>query len=208
MNGLAGERFYSDAELARIGKALAEAERDRVELPGVIFAIRLLALTGLRLGEVLGLRWVYFDFDNAVLRLPDTKSGSRIVPLGAPALAILADLDRQGDFVVTGPAPDKPLSPSTLEKAWRRIRERAEVPDGRLHDFRHTVETFAAQTGANAFMVRDKLGHKTLAMTGRYVERDVDPLRVLTDKVEDRVAAAMDAALIRGAEVVSLKQKS
>ncbi len=208
MNGLAGERFYSDAELARIGKALAEAERDRIELPGVIFAIRLLALTGLRLGEVLGLRWVNLDFDNTLLRLPDTKSGSRIVPLGAPALAILADLDQQGDFVATGPAPDKPLSPSTLEKAWRRIRERAGVSDGRLHDFRHTVGTFAAQTGANAFMVRDKLGHKTLAMTGRYVERDVDPLRVLTDKVEDRVAAAMDAALIRGAEVVSLNQKS
>jgi hypothetical protein len=41
--------------------------------------------------------------------------------------------------------------------------------------------------------VRDLLGHKTLAMTGRYVERAVDPLRYLADQVAERVAAAMGA---------------
>ncbi len=38
------------------------------------------------------------------------------------------------------------------------------------------------QTGANAFLVRDALGHRTLAMTGRYVNRDADPLRELADR--------------------------
>src|SRR5262245_7588752 len=42
-----------------------------------------------------------------------------------------------------------------------------------------------------AFLVRDLLGHKTLAMTGRYVERAADPLRALADRVADRVTAAM-----------------
>jgi hypothetical protein len=40
--------------------------------------------------------------------------------------------------------------------------------------------------------VRDVLGHKTLAMTGRYVSRDVDPLRALTDAVSARIGAALN----------------
>jgi integrase len=52
--------------------------------------------------------------------------------------------------VVYGSDPDKPLSPSTLEHVWDRIRRAAEIPDGRLHDMRHTTGTFAAHTGGNA----------------------------------------------------------
>ncbi|HYD67571.1 tyrosine-type recombinase/integrase [Azospirillum sp.] len=69
----------------------------------------------------------------------------------------------------------------------------AGITDARLHDMRHTVGTYAGQAGANAFLVRDKLGHKTLAMTGRYVNRDADPLRDLSDKVEGRISAALGA---------------
>ena len=69
---------------------------------------------------------------------------------------------------------------------------RAVLEDVRLHDLRHTVGTYAAQAGANAFLVRDKLGYKTLAVTGRYVGRAADPLRVLSDTVEGRIAAALD----------------
>ena len=83
----------------------------------------------------------------------------------------------------------------------------AEVPDGRPHDFRHTAGSYAAQAGFNAFLVRDLLGHKTLAMTGRYVERAADPVRTVADAVAGRVAAAMtgDAG---GAEVVELPKRS
>ena len=63
--------------------------------------------------------------------------------------------------------------------------------DVRFHDLRHTVATYAGQTGANAFLVRDALGHKTLAMAGRYVNRDADPLRRLADQVADRISAAL-----------------
>jgi hypothetical protein len=52
------------------------------------------------------------------------------------------------------------------------------------------VETYAGQTGANSFLMRDKLGHKTTAMTDRYVNCDSSPLRRLSDQVEDRIVAA------------------
>jgi integrase len=61
-----------------------------------------------------------------------------------------------------------------LEKVWGRIRTAAQLSDVRLHDLRHTVGTYAGQSGANAFLVRDLLRHKNLAMTGRYVNRSDD----------------------------------
>jgi integrase len=64
-------------------------------------------------------------------------------------------------------------------------------PSARIHDLRHTVGTYGGQAGLNAFMVRDLLGHKTLAMTARYVERDTDPLRAAADQVAGRIAEAM-----------------
>ena len=68
------------------------------------------------------------------------------------------------------------------------VRERANLADVRFHDLRHAYGTYAGQAGANAFLVRDALGHKTLAMTGRYVNRDADPLRQLADRVSSRAS--------------------
>jgi integrase len=193
------ERFYSTEELKRLGEALAEAERTNVELPGVVAAIRLLALTGCRLGEILALRWEHVDLDKAVLRLAEAKTGARPVSLGDPAVVLLGGLQRQSGPVVCGFDPESPLSQWVLAKAWRRIREHAGLTNARLHDFRHTVGTYGGQAGFNAFVVRDLLGHKTLAMTGRYVERDADPIRAAADHVSGRIAAALEG---KSAEVL------
>ena len=99
----------------------------------------------------------------------------------------------------------QPLSTNYVQKAWRRLREKAGLPDTRLHDFRHTMGTYAGQAGLNAFMVRDLLGHKTMAMTGRYVEKATEPLRAAADAVSGRVAAAMSGQ--QKAEVVELPKR-
>ena len=56
----------------------------------------------MRLGEVLGLRWDDVDLACGAIRLSDAKTGARTVPLGAPAMAFLASLDREGDYVAQG----------------------------------------------------------------------------------------------------------
>jgi len=229
---------------------LNASEAESRDLPGVIAAIRLLALSGCRMGEVLALQWAHVDFQTGALALPDGKTGARIHTVGAPALSLLAALPRSegSPWVIQGGTIGKPLRGDTLEGAWARIRKRATVllwrdsPDSsvsglverlindlkrepsfdecenaaeeagislpggmvdvHLHDLRHTVGTYAGQAGANAFLVRDKLGHKTLAMTGRYVNRDADPLRALNDVIENRISAAMKG---EDAEVISLE---
>ncbi len=189
------ERFASDDDLARVGRWLAKAEGSRTVHPGFALTVRLLALTGMRLGEVLTLEWSIVDLEARVIRLRDAKAGARVVALGASAVALLASLTTQkgrGRFVVPGNDSSAPFARTTFRTGWQHLRAGAGLADLRPHDLRHTTGTFAAQAGANAFLVRDLLGHKTLAMTGRYVERAADPMRALADQVSNRVAAAMD----------------
>ena len=64
--------------------------------------------------------------------------------------------------------------------AWQRIAKAAGLEDIRIHDLRHTMGTYAGAAGFNAFLVKQLLGHKTLAMTDAYVGKHVDPLQELT----------------------------
>lgn len=203
------ERFLSTAEVERLGKALAELDAAGSAHATVLAGLRLLLLTGCRVGEVLALRWA--DVTEGALVIRDAKAGARVHPIGALAQAFLAELPRSSEWVLPALTdPKKPLSNSTITHAWEGIRTAAGLDDVRLHDLRHTVGTYAGQAGANAFLVRDKLGHKTLAMTGRYVNRDANPLRELSDKVEGRIMGALKAGEAAakgegsGAEVVSL----
>jgi integrase len=77
------ERFLSEVEIARLAEALdIEAERSGNPYPSA--AIKLLLLTGCRRGEIVNLRWDHVDFERECLRLPDSKTGAKVVFLNAP----------------------------------------------------------------------------------------------------------------------------
>jgi integrase len=201
------ERFFSDDELIKLGGVLSAMETEGAETPGFILLIRLLATTGMRLGEVLKLIWSDVDLPGHAIRLRDAKGGARTVHLGTAAVPILDAIEHRDGPVIRGREQAKPLSINTAQNAWRRLRDRAGIPNARIHDLRHTAGTFAALTGANAFVVRDLLGHKTLAMTGRYVERAADMVRATADAVSNRVAAAFAAGNSTPAKIVSLPKR-
>jgi integrase len=85
------ERFLSAQELARLGEAIEAAEAEGRSATGLA-VIRLLVTTGARKGEIEALRWDEVDFERSALRLRDSKTGAKVVPIGAPALAQLAEL--------------------------------------------------------------------------------------------------------------------
>ena len=99
-------------------------------------AIRLLMLAGCRLSEIQKLRWEHVDLDIGALRLPDTKTGGRAVPLLAPAVArLLTSLPRDNDNPWVMCAGRRPGSYLTdLPHPWRRIRAYAELDDMQIHD--------------------------------------------------------------------------
>lgn len=88
------ERFLSPAELRRVGDVLREMEQEGIELPFSIAAIRLLILTGCRLGEIMTLQWAHVDIPGKALRLPDSKTGAKVVHLGQPAVEVLEKIER------------------------------------------------------------------------------------------------------------------
>jgi integrase len=87
------ERFLSEAEIARLAKVLdAEAQKSGNPYPSA--AIRLLLLTGCRKSEITNLRWDHFDLERECLRLPDSKTGAKVIYLNAPAREVLRELPR------------------------------------------------------------------------------------------------------------------
>ncbi len=160
---------------------------------------------------MLNLRWPQVDLDEGTITLVETKAGRpQVIAVNAPARQVLQELMPAGNSEPTGWVlprqrdPARPLSIYNLESVWQRIRAAAELEDVRLHDLRHTVGTYAGQSGANAFMVRDLLRHSGLAMTGRYVNRSADPVRALSNHVGERIAAGLAGST--GAEIVPLKR--
>jgi integrase len=127
------ERFLTEAELAGLANTLTEVEQQQTTDDAIIAAIRLLLLTGARLSEITTLRWDYVDFPNRCLRLPDSKTGAKIVYLPPSALEVLANIKRKDDnpFVITGAKKGAHLV--NLEKPWRRIRSQATLRHWREH---------------------------------------------------------------------------
>jgi integrase len=202
------ERFLSEGELARLGAALAEAEKQVSESPSAVAAIRLLALSGARLNEILTLRWEHVDFERGCLRLSESKTGAKTIHLSPPALALLASLPRiEGNpHVLPGMKAGAHLV--NLEKPWRRIRAAATLPDVRLHDLRHSFASFGAGAGLGLPVIGALLGHTQAATTQRYAHLAADPLKQASDLIGGRIAAALSNGKGAPADVVPLKRSS
>jgi integrase len=185
------ERFLSSEELARLGHVLFEAERTQTEYPSVIAAIRLLIFTGARLSEILELKWEQVDLENSCLRLPDSKTGAKIIHLPSPALDILDQIERHESnaFVIVGQESCSHLV--NLRKPWHRIRKQAGLDDVRLHDLRHSFASIGANIGLSLPMIGKMLGHNHAATTQRYAHLAADPVKEAVDKIGVTIAAAL-----------------
>lgn len=185
------QRFLSAAELLRLTGALKAAENLGVNKHG-LNVIRLLALTGARKGEVEGLRWSEVDFERACLRLADSKTGARVVPLGAAALLCLQGLpwSKTSVFVFPAEGEDRRHYVGT-PKVWERIRTAAELPNVRLHDLRHTYASFGAAGGLSLPLIAAILGHKDVKTTQQYAHLADSPVKAAAD----RTAAAIEGAM-------------
>lgn len=197
------ERFLSAREIALLGQLLRKVEHEATAMPVMIAAIRFLALTGVRLSEALTLKWKMVDWEKSCLLLAEetTKGGARIHPIGSDAIALLTSLPKRPStipWVFPNRYGTGHVTASGLEHLWVRLRAKIGLDDVRLHDLRHTVGTYAGQTGASTLNVRDLLGHKTTAMTERYVNRDITHVQQLSDQVGRKIAAALDGKTPEG----------
>ncbi len=190
------ERFLSNDELARLGAALSAAEmggRRKVAASSAtsIEALRLLLLTGCRVGEILALRWQHVDLERRLLLLPDSKTGAKSVFLSQPAIDLLLSLTRQprSEYVFPGERSGKPIV--SLRKPWERICTSAEIKNVRLHDLRHSYASIGAAGGLSLPVIGALLGHAQPSTTARYAHLAASPLHHAADAIGAQILAAM-----------------
>jgi integrase len=206
------ERFLNSDELARLGGAIREAEtvgipydvdetkptskhapkseNRRIQIDGyTAAALRLLILTGARLREILHLKWEYVDFQRGLLLLPDSKTGRKAIVLNAPALTVLHSIHRKGQYVICSEQEDKPRA--DLNRPWRTISRRAQLPAVRIHDLRHTHASVGAGAGLSLPIIGKLLGHTQASTTQRYAHLNADPLRKASNEIANSIARQM-----------------
>jgi integrase len=157
-------RYLSDEERGRLLEACRKSEYKSLYLI-VLFALT----TGMRRGELLGLRWQDIDLERRIAILHNTKNGDRrsvpIVPEVAELLRAHGKIRRlDNDLIFASDGEDAVW----FDKWWYQALKVAKVKDFRFHDLRHSCASYLAMSGATTAEIAAVLGHRTLQMVKRY----------------------------------------
>lgn len=140
--------------------------------PHLFSIVSLALLTGMRFGEIVGLRWEDIDSQNRTITLEKTKNGERrILPLTEAVERILTSCQKTD---IASGLIFKPTSSTNrsglvdIRNAFIKALQRAKIPNFRFHDLRHAAASFLAMSGATQGELMAILGHKTPTMTRRY----------------------------------------
>ena len=177
------ERYLSQEEVARLLRVLDESRN-------VILAdiIRMLLFTGARKREILDARWEFVNMEDGILTVPRSKSGKpRHIVLATAPLEILQRQPRSADQPWVFPSPRTGRPFVSIYYGWDSIRQRAGMPELRLHDLRHSFASFLVNSGRSLYEVQMLLGHASPQTTMRYAHLSQESLRNATESVLSRI---------------------
>ena len=161
--------------------------------------------TGLRRGELLGLKWEDIDLERGDLRVRrqisringevveaplKTKNAYRTLPLAEDTVSVLKEQRRKvGNSPWVFPSPNGgPISPDSVLHMLHRVLKRAGLPKVRFHDLRHTFATLALQNGVDVKTVSGMLGHFSAGFT-------LDTYAHITSAAQRQAAQTMGSVL-------------
>jgi len=191
---LTRERYLTQEETKRLGNILQELVIEKESI-SAINCIRLLFYTGCRLMEIQTLKWNYIDWNNSCLRLPDSKTGAKVVYVGPHVIEFLHAIQENNDtpkdnpYVIYGTLPGAYLS--DMQKPWRRIRKRVNLEDVRIHDLRHSFASYAVSNGMSLAMIGKLLGHTQVQTTARYAHLMADSVKEAASNVSGGIVSLM-----------------
>lgn len=172
-------------------------------------------VTGLRQGELLGLKWSDLDWtsrriqvqrqvqrrkgDGLVFCEPKSASGRRVIVLGKSTIEKLREYknnqlkerillgEKWQDYDLIFPSPiGTPLDPSNVLKAYKDYLKRAGLPTLRFHDLRHSAATLMLQQGVNPKIVSERLGHSDISLTLNTYSHVLPPMQEeAAEKMDD-----------------------
>ncbi|PYN40359.1 MAG: hypothetical protein DME00_34650 [Candidatus Rokuibacteriota bacterium] len=168
----------SSKRLTAAGELFFQAMRPRLAALGSRRDAVVIALnTGLRLGELLGLNWIYVDLSRGVIRLEFTKSGRRReMPLNGDSHQALVSL--------TPKAEGRVFQTRFIKTAYNAAVAIAKLDDVNFHTLRHTFASWAVMRGVSLKELQELLGHSSLAMMMRYAHLAPEHLRAAVSRLE------------------------
>jgi integrase len=153
-------------------RTLLEAARETK-----LYALYLLAITtGMRQGELLGLKWEDLDLQAGTLQVrrtvfngkvnaPKSSKGKRSIRLTSAAVQALQVHQRQGDWVFSSTVGTPISCHNLINRSWRPLLRKAGIPYTNFHTMRHTAATLLLTKGVHPKIVQEMLGHSTISIT-------------------------------------------
>ena len=201
-------RYLEPDEVEAVLRAVGDGDYGRVHRAIILTA----AMSGLRMGELLALRWLDVDWRAQRIRVrrnyvrghlgtPKSRRGSRSVPLADRLGGELDLLYRQAayqadqDLVFANPHTGTPLDGAALLRAFQRALERGGVRQVRFHDLRHTFGTRMAAAGVPMRTLQEWMGHRDLRTTLIYA--DYAPGAHEVDLVNDAFSSTNSSTNLR-----------
>ena len=147
--------------------------------------IRLLILTGARIGELLKSEWTHFDLDRGLWTKPAALTKQRrvhIIPLSPEAVGLLRSIKSEATAGLVFPSAVGGYI-HDIKKPWQWLRKEAGIEKYRIHDLRHTYASLLISNGETLAVIGKLLGHSQNQTTMRYAHLFDEPLRNATNKI-------------------------
>ena len=194
---------FSSEEQIKLEQAVMKDKREKMK--GVIICL----YTGLRIGELLALKWSDIDFKKAELTVnkschdginkngtfcritdtPKTDTSKRIIPLPKQLIVFLREMKKNSnsEFVISG-GKGKLLTVRSYQRSFELLQKRIGIERKGFHALRHTFATRAIECGMDIKSLSEILGHKNPNVTlNRYVHSLMDHKRAMMDKLGKRL---------------------
>ena len=156
-----------------------------------LYAIVLMAITtGMRQGEILGLKWTDIDFTNNLIQIRDSKNGR-------PRAVAMTEALKEAIMWVSLSKDDKKelvfasrtaFGKIDIKKPFKLALEQSNITGFCFHLLRHTFATLASQFGATHLQLSVGTGHRSLEMLQRYTHLDAEVTKRFSEQISELVS--------------------
>ncbi|WP_315836194.1 tyrosine-type recombinase/integrase [Bradyrhizobium prioriisuperbiae] len=184
-------RRLTEAEYRTLGDMLRKAQEDDKFAPSIDI-IRLIALTGCRRSEIVGLQWAEVDAEGSCLRLIASKEGMSVRPVGLPVVELMEERRETstGTYVIPGYGEDNAFG--GLPRHWEQIFKGSPLSDVTPHVLRHSFASLANDLGFTEMTIAALVGHAKGSVTSNYIHTLDTALIMAADTIAGYIAGLLD----------------